>query len=202
MNKHTNKPSPLVAAALALEDELKRIETLAVDALQLPLDSQRNLELTTEKMAELGIVDKRLQPLTGALLEAVNAIVGAQQTQAAAIKARVEELQARRAVFQELMTSYGTLAHTAKDLYGLVRAFADSHQNDGPIPSGNAPSLYVIQQAVSQLIEGTGQIFQAAKRENFKDMAYQVDTLYQQLLSARGKLNLIASRNGGTDIIH
>jgi hypothetical protein len=204
MNEHTNKPSPLVEAALALEEELQRIAAIASAARQLPLDSQQNLAFTAEKMRELGIVDKKLQPLVAALLGAVNEIVGAQQAQAVAIKARAEELQNRRAVFQNLMASYGSLAHTAQDLYGLVRAFADARQNDGSIPSGNAPSLYVIQQAVSQLIEGTGQIFQAAKQENFKDMAYQVDTLYRQLATARDKLNLLATShgNGKSNISH
>jgi hypothetical protein len=190
-----NKPSQLVEAALALEEELQRITAIASAAHQLPLDSQQNLKLTAEKMMELDMVDKKLQPLVAALLEAINTIVGVQQAQAVAIKARAEELQNRRAVFQNLMASYGSLAHTAQDLYGLVRAFADTRQNDG-VTSPNAPSLYVVQQAMSEMIEGAGQIFRAAKRENFKDMAYQVDVLCQQLSTARDKLNLLATGYG------
>jgi hypothetical protein len=194
MTEPTNKPNQLVEAALALEQELRRITALADEARRLPLDSQQNLELTEEKMMELRKVDKTLQPLIAALLGAINVIVDAQQTQAAAIKARAEELQNRRAMFQNLMTSYGSLAHTAKDLYDLVRAFADARQNDG-IAHPNAPSLYVIQQAMSEMIEGASQILQAAKQENFKDMAYQVDALYQQLSSARDKLNRLGQAN-------
>jgi len=198
-----NTPSRLVEAALALEEELRRITAVASDARRLPLDSQRNLEFTAEKMTELGMTDKKLQPLVTALLQAINSIVDAQQAQAVAIKARAEELQNRRAAFQKLMESYGSLAHTAQDLYGLVRAFADARQSDGSTPSGNAPSLYVIQQAMSEMIEGAGQIFQAAKQENFKDMAYQVDVLYQQLSSARDRLNLLSTGQGnGRQIGH
>jgi hypothetical protein len=194
MTETEHKPSLLVEAALALEQELRRITALADEARRLPLDSQQNLELTEEKMMELGKVDKTLQPLVAALLGAVNVIVDAQQAQAVTIKARAEEVQSRRALFQNLMTSYGSLAHTAKDLYGLVRAFADARQNDRVAPP-NAPSLYVIQQAMSEMIEGAGQILRAAKQENFKDMAYQVDALYQQLSSARDKLNRLGQTN-------
>jgi hypothetical protein len=194
MTEPTNKPNQLVEAARALEQELRRITALADEARRLPLDSQQNLELTEEKMMELGKVDKTLQPLIAALLGAINVIVDAQQAQAVAIKARAEEVQNRRALFQNLMTSYGSLAHTAKDLYGLVRAFADARQNDGIAPP-NAPSLYVIQQAMSEMIEGASQILHAAKQENFRDMAYQVDALYQQLASAREKLNRLGQMN-------
>lgn len=54
MSKPAKKTtSKLIEAAMAFEDELWRMGTVAKDALRLPLDSERNLERTQEKLAEL-----------------------------------------------------------------------------------------------------------------------------------------------------
>jgi len=201
-NHETKPPSRLVQAALALEDELRRIVSIANEAQRLPLDSQQNLELTAEKLTELGTVDQRLQPLVNALMEAVKTIVNTQQAQAMAIKERAEELQHRREVFQKLLTSYGSLIQTAQDLHGLIMAFADTRRNDGTASNGNAPSLYVVQQAMADLIESAGKVSLAASEENFKDVAHQVDSIRRQLLGARKSLSTLASAQSRKHIIH
>ncbi len=201
-NQELKPTSGLVQAALALEDELRQIVSIATEAQRLPLDSQHNLEITAGKLSELGTVDQRLQPLVNALMEAVKTIVNTQQAQAMAIKDRADELRRRREVFQKLLTSYGSLVQTAQGLHGLIMAFADTRRNDGAASVENAPSLYVVQQAMTDLIESAGQVSLAANEENFKDVARQVDSIRQQLLGARKSLNLLSSAQTRKHSIH
>ena len=76
------EPSPLVGGGDGLEEELARISSVAREAQRLPLDSQRNVERTADKLAELGAVDEQLGPLVQQLLGAVGALVQRQQEQA------------------------------------------------------------------------------------------------------------------------
>jgi len=201
-NQELKPSSGLVQAALALEDELRQIVSIATEAQRLPLDSQHNLEFTAGKLSELGTVDQRLQPLVNALMEAVKTIVNTQQAQAMAIKDRADELRRRREVFQKLLTSYGSLVQTAQGLHGLIMSFADTRRNDGAASAENAPSLYVVQQAMTNLIESACQVSLAANEENFKDVARQVDSIRQQLLGARKSLNLLSSAQTRKHSIH
>jgi DNA repair exonuclease SbcCD ATPase subunit len=181
---------------MALEDELQRMATLTREAQRLPLDSQKNLERTQQKLAELGAVDERLQPLVARLMQAVQGLAEGQQANAAALTARAEELRRRREVFQQLMASYAGLGTASQELNALVQAFAAGARREGAsAPVGEPPSLEVVQATMTRLLERAGEVAQAAQREGFEDVAGQADSLRQQLLSARNRLELLAARH-------
>jgi DNA repair exonuclease SbcCD ATPase subunit len=181
---------------MALEDELQRMATLTREAQRLPLDSQKNLERTQQKLAELGAVDERLQPLVARLMQAVQGLAEEQQANAAALTARAEELRRRREVFQQLMASYAGLGTASQELNALVQAFAAGARREGAsAPVGEPPSLEVVQATMTRLLERAGEVAQAAQREGFEDVAGQADSLRQQLLSARNRLELLAARH-------
>jgi hypothetical protein len=48
---------------------------------------------------------------------------------------------------------------------------------------------------MTRLLERAGDVAQAAQREEFEDIARQADSLRQQLLSARNRLDLLAARH-------
>src|SRR5215470_8768337 len=54
------EPTPLVAAAVALDDELEGFEQLAREVARLPLDSQRSLERAAEVLRHAANADERL----------------------------------------------------------------------------------------------------------------------------------------------
>lgn len=197
MSHPTKKPppSPLIAAAEALEEELRRQASLAREAQRLPLDSQRNLERTKEKLAELGGVDLRLRPLVAGLMSAVKQLVDDQQAQAAALTARAEEVRRRGEAFQELMVRYAALGKGSQELNALVQAFAGGGRSGDGTPAAEPPSLEAVQASLTRLIESAEQVAQAAHGESFEDIAQQAESLRQQLLSARNKLNLLAAQH-------
>lgn len=185
-------PSPLVAAAMALEEELDRISSVAREAQRLPLDSQRNVERTAERLAELGAVDEQLGPLVQQLLGAVAALVQRQQEQAVALAARAEAVRARREALRALLGRYAGLGRDAQELNGLVQAFA-SGARPGP-GEADPPSFEAVRETMTRLIDDAEAIARASVEQGFEDLSRQADGLRQQLLSARNKLNLLDAR--------
>lgn len=202
MSQGTRKPTgPLVAAAEALEDELRRLGSVAREAQRLPLDSQRNLERTREKLAELGSVDERLRPLVAALMSAVKQLVDDQQAQATALGARTAEVQRRAEAFQALMLRYAELGRSFHELNELVQAFAGSGR-PASTPAAEPPSLETVQASIARLVDSATEVAQAARADGFEDVARQADSLRQQLLSARNKLKLVAERHERARAVH
>ncbi|WP_242356359.1 MULTISPECIES: hypothetical protein [Anaeromyxobacter] len=184
--------SPLVAAATALEAELERIASVAREAQRLPLDSQRNVERTAEKLAELGAVDAKLGPLVQELMSAVSALVQGQHDQAVALAARAEEVRARREVLRELLGRYAGLGRDAQELNAMVQAFASGAQ---PGAGGaEPPSFDAVRETMTRLIGDAEAVARASVEQGFEDLSRQADGLRQQLLSARNKLNLLDAR--------
>jgi DNA repair exonuclease SbcCD ATPase subunit len=199
----TKKPqSPLIAAAEALEEELRRLASLAREAQRLPLDSQRNLEATQGKLAELGAVDERLRPLVAGLMAAVKQLVEDQQAQTAALTTRSEEVRRRAEVFRELMVRYAGLGKASQELNALVQAFAaGGRAGDETAPAAEPPSLETVQSSMNRLIESAAEVTQAARGEDFEDIARQAESLRQSLLSARNKLDLLAARHDSSGAV-
>jgi hypothetical protein len=203
MSHGTKKATgPLVAAAEALEDELRRLGSIAREAQRLPLDSQRNLERTREKLAELGSVDERLRPLVAALMSAVKQLVDDQQVQATALGARTAEVQRRAEAFQGLMLRYADLGRSFHELNELVQAFAGGGGATAAAPGAEPPSLETVQASIARLIDSATEVAQAARADGFEDVARQADSLRQQLLSAGNKLKLVAERHDRARAVH
>jgi len=192
MSKLKKKESGrLMEAVMALEEELARMRGVAREAQRLQLNSEQNLDRTSEKLAELGTVDEKLQPLVNGLMAAVTEMVQEQQLQAAAITARAEELQRRREVFKQLMSGYAAVGRATQDLNSLVQVFIGSAKAGSEAQLSEDVTLAVIQESITQLIDSVKEVFKAARQNEFEDIARQSDLLKQQLLSARNKLNLL-----------
>jgi hypothetical protein len=177
---------------MALEEELARISSVAREAQRLPLDSQRNVERTADKLAQLGAVDEQLGPLVQQLLGAVGALVQRQQEQAVALAARAEEVRARREALRALLGRYAALGRDAQELNGMVQAFASGARPGTGEPE--PPSYDAVRETMTRLIGDAEAVARASLEQGFEDLSRQSDGLRQQLLSARNKLNLLDAR--------
>lgn len=202
MSTRTNPPpSPLIEAAAALEEELQRRSTVAREAQRLPLDSRKNLERTSESLAELASADDRLGPLVQGLLTAVAKLVETQQAEARALEARTAELHARRATFERLMADYAALGTDAQALNTMVQEVAIVIASAGGGPPDPA-AIERIEGAMTRLIEGSERVSTAAQAERFEELARDADALRKQLQAARGKLGLLVGKGGGREAVH
>lgn len=202
MSKTAHKPSsPLVEAALALEEELRRVSVQSRETRRLPLNSERNLDRTASKLAELGTIDERLQPLVRALMDAVQALVQGQQEEAATLAAWAAELQQRRAVFRQLQEMFEMLAGGARQLNELVQEFAAARRGDEDAPAGEAPSLASVLELMNVVIDSADQVAATAKQEDFLDIARQAESLRRQITAARSKLSHLTPSAGDSPVI-
>jgi hypothetical protein len=121
---HEEASHKLIDAA-ALEEELHRMGSVAREAQRLPLDSQRNLERTQEKLAELGAADERLQPLVGGLMAAVK-----ERTELIDRAAAVGEA-AQREDFTDIARQADSLRQQLLSARSKLRLLAEHHEHSG-----------------------------------------------------------------------
>ena len=107
-----------------------------------------------------------------------------------------------RSILRQLLERYADLGRASGDLNALVQAFAGTSRGEGTPPDADPPSLEAVQQTLSVLVDRAAAVGQAAEQEDFEDIARQADSLRQQLLSARNKLNLLAARHARSPAVH
>lgn len=187
--------SPLVEAAELLDEELQRVGALSREAQRLPLVSRKNLERTGERLAELARADERIGPLLQRLLAAVSEIAARQQEDGARLEARAGELQRRRETYQRLLERYAALGAAAQELNQGLQALPRPRDAGGP-HAVDADALERVRAEVSALVASAAAMSEAARAEDFEELARDADGLRQALLAARNKLNLLAARAG------
>jgi chromosome segregation ATPase len=190
MSKPAAPPGPLVAAALAMEEELRRLESLAREARALPLTSRRHLERTAERLRELGSGEARLQPCLQALSAAIAEVGERQRAAAEALAARVEEYGRREAALRALLYRYEALGKKAGEVNASLRDLAATRE-------ARAVRVVDVEEAsrqMGQLIADAGELTRAATEERFEDVARDGHALQQQLASSRNKLNLFREK--------
>jgi hypothetical protein len=198
----TNRPTPLLEAAAALEEELRRRSEVAKEAQRLPLDTRENLERTAASLAELARADERLAPLVHGLLGAVGKLVEVQQAEARALETRTAELTARRETFERLMADYGALGKDAQALNAMVQEVAVVIASGAGGAAPEPAAIARIGSAMARLVDGSERVAAAARAERFEELARDADALKSQLLFAREKLAVFEAKGGGKDLVH
>lgn len=198
--KDKGAESELVAAAEALDAELRSFERLADAARKHPLSSQKNLERMAGVLKEAAESDARLEGAVRALAEAITASRGKQQAQAEVVHARALALQKRTEELMELQRSFQALGASAADL--TVRMKEVLGQRGAGARGEGAGSGGIV--GLAELVERTGavtdearRLAEAAKEKDFSDIAQQADGLRQQLAAARNRLGMLQKSGGG-----
>ena len=175
-----DKPSELAEAALALDHELRRFEDLAAQAGNLKLNTEKNLERATEALSRAAESQDRINTQVQKLVKAIGDARQTQESDAAVLMARAQEIAGRRKQFAEVLQRMGALGQMAKEVQELLKA--------GP---GN---LDEVQQRMQKVADDAAEIGKAAQAQDMEDLARQADVLRQQVLSARNKVSLLAAK--------
>jgi hypothetical protein len=196
MSKQVKAPStPLVEAAVSLEEELKRFESLVSEACRLPLTSQKNIEKTAAKLGELGTIDQLLGPRIQGLMAAISGVGERQQANAQALQVRAAELKTRSEELHQLLGAHATLGQNAAELNTLVQQVSSLGREGEPPSEEMVAGLERFLVKAGELIESATRLVQDANEKSFEDLARQADSLRQQLLSARNKISLLVERS-------
>jgi uncharacterized protein YoxC len=189
-----DKSSELVAAAEALESQLTRFESLAEQFRKAPLNSEKSLERASKLLRDVAEQDQQLNASVSALVAAVTATRDRQQTQAESVNARAQELQLRAETFKTLLERYGALGQSAAELNQRMQEFAalrTKNQETGGQNTELIGILDALNERMGQVADEAQAVTGLAEEQDFTDIGRQADSLRQQLLSARNKLNLL-----------
>ncbi|MDQ3262629.1 MAG: hypothetical protein M3Y59_03040 [Myxococcota bacterium] len=191
----SEKESELTSAASAVDEELLKFEELSERIRTAEMDSQKSLERFAGSLRDVADADERLGQKVRVLVTAIATARERQQKQAEMISNRAKELQARTQVFQGLIEQYAVLGTKAAELNQAVQQAYQSRQE------GTAEGEATATVQLSEINEGTGRLAEeaekvvtAADEAGFSDISRQADSLRQQLLSARNKLNLLSKK--------
>lgn len=194
MSKRDKSTSELVTAAEALEAQLTRFESLAEQFRKAPLNSEKSLERASKLLRDVAEQDQQLNASVSALVAAVTATRDRQQQQAESVNAHAQELQQRAETFKTLLERYGALGQSAAELNQRMQEFAARRSQSQGTGEQNKELIDILEnldKSMEKVAEEAQRVTGLAEEKDFTDIGRQADSLRQQLLSARNKLNLL-----------
>ena len=175
-----DKENDLSEAALALDRELRRFEDLAEQARRVKLNTEKALERATEALTRAAESQDRIHAHVQKLVAAVGVARQKQESDARALMARAEEIAARRKEFADVLERMGRLGEMAKEVQVALRS--------GPA------SFEQVESRMQGIADEAGKILLTAREKEMEDVARQAEVLQQQVLAAKNKVSLLATK--------
>jgi hypothetical protein len=190
MAKSADQGSELTRCAEVVERELRRLEELSRSARNIILSSEKNIARAARGLQQALEQQERL---AGELRGLGEAMLGMQKRQEAAmlpLQARALELQSRMARHSEHMERFGGLGSKAKEVLDVLIEISSSG-SDAPGAQG-AALLLDADERVRNLVEEIRAMTEAAKADEFPEIAREAHALQQRLQAARDRLSELA----------
>jgi DNA repair exonuclease SbcCD ATPase subunit len=193
--RQQSESSELVNAAMAIEEELRKFESLAEEVRKGELRSQKHLERMGKLLNQVADCDERMVANMRALLSVLNGWRDRQQTLAAEVNTRALELQERTKVYQSLMERFASLGQEASTLSGHMQQVASRTQAGEPVKAEDIiSSLQMVNERMTAVAENAESLANDAQAQDFVDIARDAESLRQQLLAARNRANLLQQK--------
>lgn len=174
------KPAPeIVQVAEALETEMARLESIAWAAKRARLDSEKNIAKAAGELKEAIAMPARLAERLQALAAAMARM---QERQQAALQPLAEfagELQQRTARLGQHMEAFATLGRAAGEVSAALGGAAETPDEAA---RGAADAR------LQEIADGARALFEAARDDDFPEIAREADVLKQRLSSLRKRL--------------
>lgn len=187
----SKKTSPLIDAAVALEEELEALDALARKAQKLPLDSRDNIRKTNEVLGEVGAMENGLTAKLQSLMSAISALAQRQQVQGEQLRARADEVAKRSEVYDALTARYVDLGRVASEINASMQQLVDA-QAQAPAHEARATAALTARQItgqLDQLITNADDVHASAVAQQFQEIERQTHALRQQLSAARARID-------------
>ncbi len=183
--------SELVTTVLAFDAELRRFEVLVDNAARVSLDSRKNLQKAARVTTDAAQCQQGLAPLVQAFNLALNAARAHNQKSAERLQIRGAEIQLREQELIALMVQFGELGEEAA-------AISVSAQRLGAEKQGKEAlgDLAELEARMNQVIERSQALGAECRERNFADVGSEIDSLKQQMQSARNKVLLLRQQLG------
>jgi hypothetical protein len=188
-SRSSKSPSPLVAAATALDDELRAYDDLAGEARRTKFDSEKSLHrgmrIVQESQERNDVIQEKLRAL-------VAQIEHARERQVQSLTTLVEAastLQARAQEHEALMARFVALAESAQRVNALALELSEKRRA-GASDSELLQGLGEIQMQMASVVGEAEALAQRAAEQSWPELSRQADAVRQQVLAAKNKLAL------------
>ncbi|HTV20969.1 MAG TPA: hypothetical protein VMG12_19925 [Polyangiaceae bacterium] len=190
MAKSPDQASELVRCAEVVERELRRLEELSRSARNVTLSSEKNLARAARGLEQALEQQERLANELRGLGQAMQGMQARQEAAMTSLQKRALELQARMARHSEHMERFAALGSKAKE---VVAALVDISNVGADAPGAQAASLLLdADQRIRDLVDEIRTMTEAAKADEFPEIAREAHSLEQRLTAARDRLSELA----------
>jgi len=172
------KPVPeIVRAAEAMEVEMARLESIARAASKARLDSEKNLAKAAAELNEAVAMPERLAERLQALAAAMGRMQERQQAALESLAAFAAAIQQRMARLGQLMDAFAALGKTAAEVNAQLAGAPFE-------PAARA----LAETRLQEIADGARALFEAARDDDFPEVAREADLLKQRMNDLRKRL--------------
>lgn len=169
--------SELVQAAEALEDEIARLEAISRSARKIRLTSAKNIARAAAELNQTLALPEQLSERLQAVARALASMQERQQAALEPLSAFAVQVQQRTARLSEHMQSFDALGKAAAEVNDLLVASAGDRSG---IPRAEA--------RLHEISESARAVFEAARDDDFPELAREADVLKQRMAALRKRL--------------
>jgi chromosome segregation ATPase len=181
--------SPLVAAAAAVDEELREYDELAREAQKVTLDGEKELARAARVLAASTERQPRIQEKLRALVSEIEAARSRQQESLDTLVTVSRALEARATEFDTLMKRFAALGHSAQSIHRLS-AELTARKSSGAPEAEILDGLRALEDRMQEVAVDAEGLAHDAGKEGWPEIARQADAVRQQILSAKNKLSL------------
>jgi hypothetical protein len=198
--KKQPETSPLVAAAEAFDESLRRFAALAEGLRSSSLDSSHALGRAADALKEVADCEEDLQSRAKTLIAALGAAREAQEGQTELVRSRALEIQARSGEYAALLGRFEAIGVDAAELNTVTQRLASQRKlgekpADQGLSEGDVSSLLSelgeIEERMAGVVTTSEGLANDARSADFDDLHRKTDALRQQLLAARNRIGLL-----------
>jgi hypothetical protein len=180
------KPSELVAATMALDEELANVEHLTESAARVPLSSRRNLEKAARTTTEAAEAQTRVGERIQAMMTALTEVRLKNEATVQALQVRSSEIQERHATLSALLERFESIGKEAREITEMTSSLTGGGET--------SEKLNELETRMAKIAEDAKALGADAEAADWSDVARDADSLRQQVLAAKNKLGLLAKR--------
>ena len=184
---------PLTLAALALEDELRSFEELVTDLGRLHVNSDKTLQRARQNLEDCSAFEQKLAERLKAFAEAMQQMQTKQHDCMKTALEHAHRIQARNDARNVLLERVNALGLSARDINAPMNELVADEDGTSD-PSQVLAKIQRVGESLEAVIVEAAAVANAAREDDWLDIARDADALKQQLQSARNKV-LVAQRN-------
>ena len=191
--------SGFLSAAQAFDDELGSFQRAVEATLRGPLYTAKHLDRATQALNQVAQCEQRLGLASKALSDAISEAHQQQQAQTQKVMERAQAISVRGAQLGQLMEGYKALGVAAATLSSEAAELLQKKKELGEKALGGTllTQVQTLRDKLAAVAQIAQQLVEAARAEDFEDIARQADSVRQQLLSAHSRLSLMNQGSAG-----